>query len=173
MTKIIYDVISRPKKNDSGRTDIGWLAECDRAAVKLGGYLLTSRAVKGLPKTYYAVMVKETIEAGINVAHETVVGDSFETRAQASFAIWRAYYADLRNDRAFERAWTEAIAEDKRRKRVKAKAFRQTTDGSEAYRLELNQKARDRRAVMTPVEKQAVIDKRKAKVLQNQVTDIQ
>lgn len=172
MTKIIYSVISRPKKHDSGRTDIGWLAECDRAAVKLGGYLLTSRAVKGLPKTYDAVMLKETVEAGQPVVHETPVGDSFETRAQASFAIWRAYYADLRNDRAFERAWTEANAEDKRRNRAKAKAFRQTTDGAEAYRLELNQKARDRRAVMTPDEKQTVTDKRKAKALQTQVTDI-
>lgn len=173
MTKIIYDVISRPKKHDSGRTDVGWLAECGREAVKLGGYLLTSRAVKGLPKVYYAVMLKETIEAGETVAHETVVGDTFGTRAQASFAIWRAYYADLRNDRAFERAWSEAEAEDKRRNRAKAKAYRQTPEGKEAYRLELNQKAQVRRDAMTPEEKQAVIDKRKAKALRNQVTDIQ
>lgn len=172
MTKIIYSVINRPKKDRNGRTDVSWLAECDREAVKLGGYLLTSRAVKGLPKVYYAVMLKETIEAGVPVVHETVVGDTFGTRAQASFAIWRAYYKDWRGDRAFERSWTEAEAEDKRRNRVRAKAFRQTPEGQEAYRLELNTKARDRRAAMTPDEKQAVTDKRKAKALRNQVADI-
>lgn len=172
MTKIIYTVVNRPKKDRNGRTDVSWLSECDREAVKLGGYLITSRATKGLPKLYYAVMLKETIEAGVSVVHETVVGDTFESRAQASFAIWRAYYKEWRDTRSFDRAWAEAEAEDRRRTRAKAKAFRQTPDGAEAYRLELNKKAQVRRDAMTPDEKQAVIDKRKAKTLQSQVTNI-
>lgn len=173
MTKIIYSVVKRPKKLNTGRTDVGWAAECDREAVKLGGYMITSRAVKGLPKLYEAVMVKETMVNGVNVAAEHPIGDTFNTRAQASFAIWRAYYAGWRNDRSLERAHVEAEAEDKRRGRAKAKAFRQTPAGAESYRLELNEKARAHREAMTDDEKQAVVDKRKAKALRSQVADIQ
>ncbi len=173
MTKIIYSVVKRPKKLDTGRTDVGWAAECDREAVKLGGYMITSRAVKGLPKLYEAVMVKETMVNGVNVADEYPIGDTFNTRAQASFAIWRSYYAGWRNERSLERAHDEAVVEDKRRGRAKMRDARQTPEGKEAYRLELNRKAQAKRNAMTDDEKQAVVDKRKAKALRSQVTDIQ
>ena len=165
MTKIIYTVVNRPMNKAKGLTRVGWLAECGRETVPYGGFLTTSRIVKGQDRSYLASVVKNDVISDLP--------DTFKSRAQASFAIWRAYYADLRSDRAFERAWTEAKAEDKRRNRAKVKAFRQTPEGMEAYRLELNSKARARRAAMTPDEKQAVIDKRKAKAVRNQVADIQ
>ena len=164
MTKIIYDVVNRPMNNAKGLTSVGWLAECDREAVPYGGFMTTSRTIKGQDRSYLAFVVKDDVI--------TDLPDIFKSRAQASFAIWRAYYASWRNERSLERAHVEAIAEDKRRGRAKAKAFRQTPAGAESYRLELNEKARARREAMTDDEKAAVTAKRIAKKLRSTVADI-
>jgi len=152
-----YDVINRPKNNQSGRTNVGWAAEGAKEAVTAGGYLTTARAPKGQSRVYTATLTKDGIE--------TVVGNTFTTRAQAAFAIWRAYNVDFRDERAFNRAMTEAEAENRRVDRAIRKAHRQTPEGMEAYRAELNEKARIRRESMTDEQKAALVAKRKAKRL--------
>jgi hypothetical protein len=158
MTKMTYDVINRPKNDQSGRTNVGWAAERGKEAVTVGGYLTTSRAAKGQSRIYTATMIKGGIE--------TVVGNTFTTRAQAAFAIWRAYNVDFRDERAINRARVEAEAENRRRDRAIRKAYRQTPEGLEAYRAELNEKARIRRESLTDEQKAALVAKRKAKRLQ-------
>ncbi len=164
MTKIIYSVIDRPKKDSTGRTNVGWLAECGRPEVSYGGHLITQRTVKGQDRSYLAVVSKDNLER--------TLADTFTSRAQASFAIWRAYHEDWRNARSMDRDHGEAIRENKRRQRAAVRAFRKTDDGKEAYRLELNSKARARRANMTPDEKALVVTKRISARLRKTIADI-
>lgn len=164
MTQITYTVLNRPKKDSTGRTDISWAAECGRDAVPLGGYLITSRTAKDVPRQYTAMVVMaKPNETGQDTVVETMVGSSFETRATAAFAIWRKYYEGWRLEQTFEHERQEAIRDAKRQGRARRRAERQTPDGKEAYRLDLNSKARERRAQMTPEEKVADADKRRAK----------
>lgn len=163
MTQISYDVKSRPKKDSVGRTDIGWGAECGRDAVKVGGYLITSRTAKGSARTYTAIMLKAKPETGQDTVVETMIGITFETRATAAFAIWRKYYESWRSGRAHQRALDEHVHTEKRNARVRQRLERQTPDGQKAYRTELNRKARERRAAMTPEDKAADAANRQAK----------
>lgn len=164
MTQITYTVINRPKKDSTGRTDISWASECGRDAVSLGGYLVTARAPKGMTKTYTAiVLMAKPNETGQDTVVETMVGTTFETRATAAFAIWRKYYEGWRLEQTFEHERQEAIRDAKRQGRARRRVARQTPEGKEAYRLELNTKARARRAHMTPEEKQTDAEKRRAK----------
>lgn len=160
MTMFAYTVVNRPKKDAVGRTNISWAAECGREAVALGGYLVTSRTKKGEDRNYIAYMHKADAEGN---ATDTLVGDGFTTRAQAAFAIWRSYYSDWRATRNAERSQREAQKLARREERAKRRAYRETPEGREAYRLELNRKARERRANMTAEEKAAEAAKRRAK----------
>lgn len=164
MTQITYTVINRPKKNSTGRTEVGWNAECGRDAVLLGGYLVTRRTSPGEKKQYTAmVIMPKPNETGQDTVVETMVGASFETRATAAFAIWRKYYEGWRLEQTFEQERQEAIRDAARRGRARRRFERQTTDGREAYRLELNRKARARRAQMTDEDKATDAAKRRAK----------
>ena len=156
MTDFTYTVIKRPKKFETGRTDISWAAECGRDAVTLGGFLITSRALKGTKKQYTAVMTQGMITG-------TFVGDKFETRAQAAFAIWRKYYEGWRTERRVEDEREEAIRDAKRQSRVRRRFARQTPEGQQAYKDDLNRRARERRAAMTAEERVADAAKRRAK----------
>lgn len=160
MTKMIYDVLYRPKKNSEGRTDIGWEAECGREAVPVGGYLITNRTLPN-EKRQYTAMVTKVNESGVQI--DTMVGASFETRASAAFAIWRKYYEGWRAERADEKASNEYTREQQREARTKQREFRQTPEGQKAYREELNRKARERRASMTPEEIAMAAAKRRSK----------
>jgi len=156
MTQITYDVLNRPKKDATGRTNVGWAAECDRDAVLLGGYLITSRTAKGDHRQYTAmVIMAKPDETGQDTVVETMVGTTFETRATAAFAIWRKYYEGWRAERRVEGERQEAILDAKRQSRARNRSARQTPEGQEAYRLDLNRKARERRANMTDEEKTA------------------
>ena len=164
MTQITYTVINRPKKDSTGRTDISWAAECGRDAVALGGYLITRRTLPGEKKQYTAmVLMPKQDVTGQDTVVETMVGTTFETRATAAFAIWRKYYEGWRADRRAEDEREEAVRDAKRQGRARRRAERQTPEGREAYRLELNRKARERRANMTDEEKKDDADKRRAK----------
>ncbi len=155
MTQMTYDVLNRPKKGSTGRTNVGWGAECGRDAVTLGGYLITSRTGKGEPRQYTAMVLISKPETGQDIVVETMVGTSFETRATAAFAIWRKYYEGWRTERTDQKAQTEQVLQQKRDARARNRLARQTPEGKEAYRLDLNAKARARRAVMTDEEKAA------------------
>lgn len=155
MTDFTYTVIKRPKKFETGRTDISWATECGREAVTLGGYLVTARAPKGTTRQYTAFMVQDSVE--------TEIGTTFETRAQAAFAIWRKYYEGWRSDRTVKRGEAEAELQAKRDARAKRRSERQTPEGQKTYREELNQKARERRAAMTAEERVMEASKRRAK----------
>lgn len=164
MTQITYTVINRPKKDSTGRTDISWAAECGRDAVPLGGYLVTARAPTGKTKTYTAiVLMAKPSETGQDAVVETMVGSSFETRATAAFAIWRKYYEGWRDQRAVQKASNESLLKGKRDARARNRLARQTPDGKEAYRLDLNRKARARRAQMTDAAKEEIASKLRAK----------
>ncbi len=164
MTQITYTVLNRPKKGSTGRTDISWAAECGRDAVALGGYLVTRRTPPGEKKQYVAVvLMAKPNETGQDTVVETMVGSSFETRATAAFAIWRKYYEGWRAEQRVEGERAEAILDAKRQTRARRRQERQTPEGREAYRLELNQKARARRSNMSDEERQADADKRRAK----------
>jgi len=164
MTQITYTVLNRPKKNSTGRTNISWAAECGRDAVTLGGYLITRRTPPGEKKQYTAIVIMPKQDVtGQDTVVETMVGSSFETRATAAFAIWRKYYEGWRLEQTFEHERQEAIRDAKRQGRARRRTERQTPEGKEAYRLELNAKARARRAQMTPEEKQDDAAKRRAK----------
>ncbi len=164
MTQITYTVLNRPKKDSTGRTDISWAAECGRDAVPLGGYLITRRTPPGEKKQYTAMVVMAKSDVtGQDTVVETMVGTTFETRATAAFAIWRKYYAGWRMKQLAEIERGEAIRDAKRQGRARRRFLRSTPDGKEAYRLDLNRKARERRAQMTDEEKQADADKRRAK----------
>ncbi len=161
MTKIIYTVVNRPLNKAKGFTRIGWLAECGRPEVSYGGFMTTSRTIKGQDRSYLVSVVKDNVIKDIP--------EIFKSRAQASFAIWRAYNEGWRTERAHDRDHDEALRENKRRQRAAVRAFRKTDDGKEAYRLELNSKAQARRANMTDEEKAAVTAKRIAKKLRSTV----
>lgn len=167
MTDFTYDVLYRPKKGKTGRTNVGWAAECGREAVQVGGYLVTRRASKGEPKTYTAFMTKQEAD-GTMV--ELYVGNDFETRAQAAFAIWRKYYEPEREARERQKAAEEAERKRRREERIRKRAFRQTPEGQKAYREELNAKARARRAAMTPEQKAEEARKRRKKRERKHVT---
>lgn len=160
MTDFSYTVINRPKKDSAGRTDISWTAECGRDEVPLGGYLVTTRTAKGESRNYQAFMVQTDTDGNTT---EVFVGDGFETRAQAAFAIWRKYYADWRATRAQQKAADEAEKQRRREERARRKAFRSTPEGKKAYQDELNRKARERRAAMTPEDRKAEAEARRAK----------
>lgn len=160
MTDFTYTVINRPKKDSAGRTNISWGAECGRDEVPLGGYLVTSRTAKGESRNYQAFMIKQDADGNDT---ETLIGDGFETRAKAAFAIWRKYYADWRDQRAQQKAAAEAEKQRRRDERASRKAFRATPEGKKAYQDELNRKARERRAAMTPADRKAEADARRAK----------
>lgn len=159
MTKMTYTVINRPKKDRAGRTSIGWRAECGREEVAVGGFLETSRTPPGEVRRYHAVMFKDGVR--------TSVGNNHETRAQAAFAIWRAYYSDWRDkqnsDKAYERSMEEAEAENRRLARVAKKAYRETHEGREAYQQVLRKRAKAKRDAMTPEQKAKMYAKRRAK----------
>jgi len=163
MTKMIYDVIERPKKDSTGRTDIGWEAECGRNAVPLGGYLITRRTPPSEKKQYTAMVISPKPESGQVTIVETMVGTNFETRATAAFAIWRKYYEGWRAKRADKKADVEAILEQKSLARASRRQERQTPEGQKAYREELNRKARERRANMTDDEREKETLKRRLK----------
>lgn len=160
MTDFTYTVIERPKKDNPGRTDIGWAASAGRDAVQLGGYLVTNRTAKGEKRDYQAFMVKPDSYGEMTMEF---VGDTFETRAQAAFAIWRKYYEGERMRRAQEKAQTEAEKQQRRDERARRREFRQTPEGQKAYREELNRKARERRASMTDEQKAEAAAKLRAK----------
>ena len=160
MTMFTFTVVNRPKKDATGRTNVSWPAECGRAAVPLGGYLITSRTKKGADRNYVAYMTK--LDADENSV-DSLVGDGFTSRVQAAFAIWRMYYADWRSKRQAERVQKDAEKQARREQRAKRRAYRETPEGKEAYRLELNAKARERRQNMTEEERAAERAKRRAK----------
>lgn len=155
MTKMIYTVINRPKKNTAGRTNIGWTDECERNAVPTAGFLETSRTLPHEVRRYHAVMIKD--------GKSTSVGNNHETRAQAAFAIWRAYYSDWRNTRNSTKEQAMLAKDERVEKRKKIRADRATPEGQEAYRLELNRKAKERRDSMTAELKAEIFTKRRAK----------
>ena len=162
MTKMVYTVINRPKKDETGRTDIGWLADGASEEVPYAGFLVTSRTKKGELRTYSATVVKSP--AGFpEFKTKKHLGDDFETRARAAFAIWRAYYSDVKTERHMAKAAEQEDRELRRKGREDRKAFRATPAGMEAYRKELNEKARVRRASMTPEEKAAIAERRREK----------
>jgi len=150
MTQITYTVINRPKKDSTGRTDISWAAECGRDAVALGGYLITRRTLPGEKKQYTAmVLMPKQDVTGQDTVVETMVGTTFETRATAAFAIWRKYYEGRRVELADQRAEAEHLRQQKRLARERQREERKTPEGQQAYRDELNRKARERRANMS------------------------
>lgn len=164
MTRINYDVKSRPKKFSAGRTNIGWAAECGRDAVEVGGYLVTTRTPKGKTRMYAAIMLGAVSDVtGQDGVVETEIGTMFETRATAAFAIWRKYYEEWRIDRLVTALNNEAILKQKREDREHQRSCRQTPEGKKAYREDLNRKARERRANMTNEERVAEAAKRRAK----------
>ena len=155
MTKLVFNVWNRPKKDETGLTSVGWLAECGREDVPCGGYLTTYRTPPGKPKKYGAVMVKKM--------SPTFLDTDFTTRAQAGFAIWRSYYEDLRIERRIDTEHAEAIIRAKREERARRRNIRMTPEGKLAYRDELNSKARAKRAMMTPEEKAVAAHHRRNK----------
>jgi len=158
MTKMIYTVVNRPKKDAYGQTDIGWLAECGRDAVPLGGFLITSRTLPGDDREYVArayTSLKEGIASTINL------GSTFKTRSSAAFAIWRYHYKDLRTEQQTIKRDDLALKDRKRDERKKIRDARLTPEGKEAYRLELNRKAREKRHLM-PLEQKLKMSKKRS-----------
>lgn len=161
MTQINYDVLNRPKKGSTGRTNVGWAAECARDAVPLGGYLITRRTLPGEKKQYTAMVLMAKPETGQDTVVETMVGTDFETRATAAFAIWRKYYEGWRDEQRVEGERQDAIRDAKRLARVRRRFLRSTPEGQKAYREELNAKARARWAALSAVEKATDAAKRR------------
>jgi hypothetical protein len=159
MTEFAYTVIKRPTKDEAGRTEIGWAAGAGREAVPFGGFVTTNRTPKGESRKYAAY----TCMPSPDHMQPVFVGDTFKTRAQAAFAIWRKYYEDARMQRAQEKAQTEAEKQQRREERARRREYRQTPEGQKAYREELNRKARERRATMTDEQKAEVAAKLRAK----------
>ena len=155
MTKMIYTVINRPKKDIAGRTNIGWHAEGEREEVSIGGFLETSRTLPGEVRRYHAVMIKGGVR--------TSVGNNHETRAQAAFAIWRSYYSDWRAERNSTKEQVLLAKEARAEERERIREYRATPEGQKAYRAELNRKAKVRRDSMTPEQKAEIYAKRRAK----------
>lgn len=165
MTKMVYTVLKRPTSGFTGRTDISWGAECGRDAVRLGGYLITKRHHRGETKRYTAMVIRPNRgNTGQDTLIETLVGTEFETRATAAFAIWRKYYQGWRAQRADAKVDKEAIRELKRLARKDRKQERQTPEGRKAYRLELNRKARVRRANFTAEDRAKTAADRRSKI---------
>lgn len=162
MTKMVYTVINRPKKDETGRTDIGWKADNVSEEVPYAGFLVTSRTKKGEVRTYTAVVVKSP-DGFPEFKTKKRLGDDFTSRAQAAFAIWRAYYSDMKTERQMAKLAEEDASDQRRMWRVARKAFRDTPAGAKAYRNELNEKARVRRASMTPEEKANIAARRREK----------
>lgn len=164
MTQITYTVLNRPKKDSTGRTNISWAAECGRDAVTLGGYLITRRTPPGKKKQYIAmVSMAKVDDTGQDTVVDIMVGTDYETRATAAFAIWRKYYEGWRAEQRIEGERQDAIRDAKREARASNRIARQTPEGRQAYRDELNRKARERRANMTDEEKAAEAAKRRDK----------
>ena len=162
MTKMVYTVINRPKKDETGRTDIGWKEDGASEEVTYAGFLITSRTKKGEVRTYTAFVITSPADFS-ELKIKKHLGDDFTSRAQAAFAIWRAYYLVDKAERHMKK-WLEENERNKRRiKREDQKKFRATPAGMEAYRKELNEKARVRRASMTPEEKANIATRRREK----------
>jgi len=153
MTKMIYTVVRRPKVGRHGLTTIGWAEECGREAIVTGGYLHTRRTLPGEQTYYTAIMTKANFDRWL--------GDKFETRAQAAFAIWRLYYKNERakrdQDKANEANGKHARAVGRKHKRE----HRATPEGQEERRLMLNRKAKEKRDNMTDEQRKAINDKLK------------
>ena len=160
MTKMVYTVVNRPKKDETGRTDIGWKEDGVSKAVNFAGYLITSRTKRGETRKYSAYLIA-TPEGFIGKQFH--VGDNFETRAQAAFAIWREYYFDVKCERKMAKVAEAADHDQRQKEREDRKKFRATPEGQQAYRDELNRKAQTRRAAMTSEEKAVIAAKRKEK----------
>ena len=164
MTKMVYTVINRPKKDETGRTDIGWLADGASEEVPYAGFLVTSRTKKGELRTYSATVVKSPDHDALpEFKIKKHLGDDFETRAQAAFAIWRAFYSGVKTERQVAKLAEQEDSERRRKEREDRKAFRATPVGMDAYRKELNEKSRVRRALMTPEEKANIAARRREK----------
>ncbi len=164
MTKMVYTVVQRPKKFDSGRTDIGWKEDGGFEAVPCAGYLITSRTKKGELRTYSAYAFQDA-------PYDSHLGDDFTTRAQAAFAIWRSYYLVDKTER-FMAKKIEGIERDQRREaRLKLKELRKTPEGQAEYKKLLNAQARARRAAMTHEQKAVATAKRKEKRLRLKAAD--
>ncbi len=155
MTKMVYTVINRPKNDEVGQTNIGWKADNVSEEVTYAGYLVTARYAKFEDRRYHAFMNKDSTTLDL--------GDDFTTRARAAFAIWRAYYSDVKSERHMAKTAEQEERDRRRQQREERKAFRDTPAGMEAYRKELNEKARVRRASMTPEEKAAIAERRREK----------
>lgn len=169
MTKMVYTVIRRPKKDSPGRTDIGWKEDSASKEVPHAGFLFTSRTKCGQVRKYTAYLITSrdgSIETRVHL------GDDFETRAQAAFAIWREYYSEKKRIQYIIRLTDEISRDQRRRARAIQKKFRATPEGMEEYRKHLNAQAAARRAAMTPEQKAVTAAKRKEQRLLKKAAEL-
>lgn len=171
MTKMVYTVVRRPKKFDSGRTDIGWKEDGTSEAVPRAGYLITSRTVRG-QKRKYSAYVSTPFSYENFYIWGYHLGDEFETRAQAAFAIWREYYKDKKDTRKAERKEKESQRSVRREARLKLKEYRKTPEGLAEYKKLLNAQAVARRAAMTSEQKAVAGAERKEKRLRLKAAEL-
>jgi hypothetical protein len=169
MTKMVYGVVRRPKKFDSGRTHVGWKEDGASNAVQFAGYLLTSRTKRGHTRKYtaYLCMSPEGF-----LGKRIHLGDDFKTRAQAAFAIWREYYKDKKDARRTERKEEKVQRGVRREARLKLKEHRKTPEGLVEYKKLLNAQAVARRTAMTSEQKAVIAAKRKEKRLRLKAAEL-